>query len=80
MGLRWEWAAVGGLALAGWLYAVAPVGAGGAEVARGRLDQNPPQVQLLETSKAPAAAKIISQVALSYAPQMSPADRERDLL
>ncbi len=76
----WGWAAVGGLALAGWLYAVALAGAGEAEVSRGRLEQNPPQVQMLETSRAPAAAKILQQVVLSYNPQMSPSERDRDLL
>ncbi len=40
----------------------------------------PPHPQLLEPSRAPAAAKILNQVALAYDPQMSEADRERDFL
>jgi hypothetical protein len=40
----------------------------------------PPHPQLLEPSRAPTAAKILNQVALTYDPQMSEADRERDFL
>ncbi len=41
---------------------------------------NPPHPQILETSQASRAEKIMRQVALAYAPQMSQADRERDML
>ena len=44
----------------------------------GSLPPSPPQI--LETSKAPQAAKIMQQVALSYDPQMSPQARDQDLL
>ena len=40
----------------------------------------PPQPQILEAAQAPQAARILRQVALSYAPQMSAADRDRDCL
>jgi len=40
----------------------------------------PPRPELLEPARAPAAARILQQAALSYAPQMSMADRERDML
>jgi hypothetical protein len=40
----------------------------------------PPHPQILEASRAPRAAQILRQVALSYAPGMSASDRDRDLL
>ncbi len=40
----------------------------------------PPPPQILEAAQAPQAARIMRQVALSYAPQMSAADRDRDCL
>jgi hypothetical protein len=40
----------------------------------------PPHPRLMEPSRAPAAACILQQVALSYQPRMSPAARERDFL
>lgn len=40
----------------------------------------PPHPQILEASQARQAARILRQVALSYAPQMSAADRDRDCL
>ncbi len=41
---------------------------------------NPPHPRILETQKAPQSAGIMAQVALSYAPGMTAADRERDFL
>lgn len=38
----------------------------------------PPQPQILEAAQAPKAARILHRVALTYAPRMSPADRDRD--
>ncbi|MFZ5449775.1 MAG: hypothetical protein ACOZFS_14185 [Thermodesulfobacteriota bacterium] len=40
----------------------------------------PPRPHILESSRAPQTAKILRQVALSYAPQMSEPERERDFL
>ncbi len=40
----------------------------------------PPRPQLLEPGQAPRIAKILSQVQLSYAPAMSPQERDRDFL
>ena len=40
----------------------------------------PPQPQILEASQAPQATLIMRQVSLSYAPQMSAAERDRDCL
>jgi hypothetical protein len=80
MGLKQGFNAFLGLVLAGWLSAAAPAGAGEKEVGAAQSGPNPPKVQLIETSRAPHAAKILHQVALSYNPQMSPAAREQDLL
>ncbi|MCX5889352.1 MAG: hypothetical protein NTY36_07850 [Deltaproteobacteria bacterium] len=52
----------------------------GAAPAPAAAPPTPPQPQILEASLAPRSAKILRQVALDYKPQMSPADRERDLL
>lgn len=52
----------------------------GAAPAPAAAPPSPPQPQILEASQAPRTASILRQVALSYAPQMSPADRERDML
>lgn len=41
---------------------------------------NPPQAQILEAAQAPQAVRIMRQVALTYAPHLSAADRERDML
>ena len=41
---------------------------------------NPPHPQIIEATLAPKANRIMRQVALSYAPQMSAADRDRDCL
>ena len=38
----------------------------------------PPQPQILEAAQAPKAARILRRVALTYAPRMSPAERDRD--
>ena len=40
----------------------------------------PPPPQILEAAQARQAASILRQVALSYAPQMSAAERDRDCL
>lgn len=80
MDFKRDLAAVIGLALAGWFYAAASAGAAEVQGGRGGSGPNPPSPQLLETSRAPAAAKIMAQVALTYAPQMSPSERDRDLL
>jgi len=72
--------AVLGLAAAVWLCAAVPAGAMEAEGPQRRLRENPPHPQLLDPARAPAAARIMAQVALTYDPQMSPGDRERDLL
>ncbi len=56
----------------GW---AAPEASPGASVV-----SNPPHPQLLEAARAPQAARIMQQVALSYAPGMTAADRERDFL
>ena len=49
----------------------------GAAPAPAAAPPTPPHPQILEAS-GPRTAKILRQVALTYAPQMSPADRERD--
>ncbi|MBI4796293.1 MAG: hypothetical protein HY790_10750 [Deltaproteobacteria bacterium] len=50
-------------------------------VASGEPGPTPPSPpQILEVSKAPQAVKIMKQVALSYAPQMSPQARDQDFL
>jgi hypothetical protein len=41
---------------------------------------NPPHPQLLEAARAPQAARMVSQVALSYRPGMPAADRDQDFL
>ncbi len=41
---------------------------------------SPPQPQLVEPGQAPRAARILSQTALSYAPGLSPEERDRDML
>jgi len=61
------------LFLAVCLIAVPPAGARGAEVA-----PSPPQI--LESGKAPQAARITPQVALAYDPQMTPQARDQDFL
>ena len=45
-----------------------------------RAGDQPPPPQVLEAARAPHAAKILRQVALTYKPEMSEADRERDFL
>ncbi len=40
----------------------------------------PPSPQIIETSQAPRAVKILRQVALAYEPQMSSTARDRDML
>jgi hypothetical protein len=40
----------------------------------------PSPAQILETSRAPQAARIMQQVALKFDPQMSPQERDRDFL
>lgn len=64
---------LGALLLLGLM--VAPLAA-----ADSRGGRTPPHPQVLEVSRAPQTAKILAQVALSYAPRMSEADRERDFL
>ncbi len=50
-------------------------------VASGEPGPTPPSPsQILETSRAPKAAKIMKQVALGYDPQMSPQARDQDFL
>ncbi len=58
--------------LAGWLWAPAATAADSG--------QPPSPPRILETSQAPQAAKIMQQLALTYDPQMSPQDRDRDFL
>ena len=41
---------------------------------------NPPRPQLMEPAQAPHTAKILSQLTLSYEPQMSPEARDQDFL
>src|SRR4030042_4831265 len=41
---------------------------------------NPPRPQLVEPAQAPHTAKILSQLTLSYEPQMSPEARDQDFL
>jgi hypothetical protein len=72
MPVRWRGWLLGALLLVGGLAKVA----GGADGGPG-LASRP---QLLEPSRAPAAVRIIRQVALEYRPQMSLAERERDFL
>ena len=48
--------------------------------ARAAAPPTPPPPQILEAAQAPRAASILRQVALSYAPQMSAAERDRDCL
>ena len=69
------------LLLAAAFWAAWQAGGAAAEVSRGTPSgSNPPPPQLVETARAPQAAGIMRQVALTYAPQMSVNDRERDLL
>ena len=69
------------LLLAAAFWAAWPAGGAAAEVSRGTPSgSNPPQPQIVEAARAPQAAGIMRQVALTYAPQMSVNDRERDLL
>jgi len=65
--------------LLGWALA-APGAALAADALRGVPGQPPPHPYLLEPGQAPAAAKILAQLALSYAPGMTPEARDRDLL
>jgi len=52
----------------------------GAAPAPAAAPPTPPQPQILEASLAPRTTKILHQVALTYTPQMSPAERDRDCL
>jgi hypothetical protein len=51
-----------------------------ASIAKAAGPPTPPHPQILEVTQAPHAARILRQVALTYAPQMSPAERQRDML
>jgi len=62
------------LFLLGWLEGPVPLAA----KEQGHTPPSPPQI--LETAKAPQAAKIMRQVALSYEPQMSQEARDQDFL
>ena len=70
------WSLISALLLCGWLAGPAPAAA---EVAR-RPDSPalPAHPRILEAGQAPRTARILRQVALSYAPQMSARDREID--
>lgn len=68
------WPAV--IFLLGCLGAVMPAGAGAA----GPPEGSPPHVQLLETAQAPATAKLLRHVTLTYLPRMTPEEREKDFL
>ncbi|MCL4501147.1 MAG: hypothetical protein M1438_04745 [Deltaproteobacteria bacterium] len=46
----------------------------------GAAPPTPPHPQILEAAQAPRAARILLQAGLSYAPEMSAADRDRDCL
>ncbi|MDD2904653.1 MAG: hypothetical protein PHU44_19650 [Syntrophales bacterium] len=48
--------------------------------ALGEPGRPPSHPYLLEAAQAPRAAKVMRQVALTYAPQMSPSERDRDFL
>lgn len=60
--------------LLAWLLSAAPLAA----AEPGPTPPSPPQI--LETAKAPRTAKILSQLALSYDPRMSPKARDQDLI
>ena len=72
------WSLIPALLLCGWLAGAAPAAA---EVAR-RPDSPtlPAHPRILEAAQAPRTARILRQVALTYAPQMSERDREIDFL
>ncbi len=69
------------LLLAAALGAVWPEGRAAGDASRGApTGSEPPRAQILEASRAPQAARMLQQVALTYAPGMSALDRERDFL
>ncbi|MBU4448054.1 MAG: hypothetical protein KKD99_05670 [Proteobacteria bacterium] len=72
------WSLIPALLLCGWLAFVAPAAAEGAR--RPDSPTLPAHPRILEAAQAPRTAKILRQVALTYAPQMSEKDREIDFL
>ncbi len=68
------------LVLAICVASLIPAGILAAPVTRNADSLPPPPVHLLEASRAPQTARILRQVALTYLPQMSEAERERDFL
>jgi len=72
------WSLIPALLLCGWLAGAAPAAA---EVARRPDSPTAPfHPSLLESSRAPQTAGILSQVALTYAPEMSAREREIDFI
>jgi hypothetical protein len=72
------WSLIPALLLSGWLAGVAPVAAEGA-----RRPDSPPlpaPPRILEASQAPRTARILGQVALTYAPGMSERERQIDFI
>ena len=72
------WSLIPALLLCGWLAGAAPAAG---EVSRQPDSPTlPAHPRILEAAQAPRTARILRQVALTYAPQMSERDREIDFL